>query len=99
MRTTIFHDDVQLSDAKEIATTFNTYFANIGKKLAANINDNNNTFDDFQQYLNTPAAETSLKLNCITEYEMMKAIDRLENKSSSGHDGISNKLLKLVQMN
>ena len=29
--TTIFHDDVQLSDAKEIATTFNTYFANIGK--------------------------------------------------------------------
>ena len=29
--TTIFHDDVQLSDAKEIATIFNTYFANIGK--------------------------------------------------------------------
>ena len=27
----------------------------------------------------------------------MKAIDRLENKSSSGHDGISNKLLKLVK--
>ena len=48
--TTIFHD-VQLSDAKEIATTFNTYFANIGKKLAANNNDN--TFDDLQQYLDT----------------------------------------------
>ena len=27
----------------------------------------------------------------------MKAIDRLENISSSGHDGISNKLLKLVK--
>ena len=94
--TTIFHDDVQLSDAKEIATTFNTYFANIGKKLAANINDNDNTFNDFQQYLDTPA-ETSLKFNCITENETMKAIDRLENKSSSGHDGISNKLLKLVK--
>ena len=94
--TTIFHDDVQLSDAKEIATTFNTYFANIGKKLAANINDNDNTFDDFQQYLDTPA-ETSLKFNCITENETMKAINRLENKSSSGHDGISNKLLKLVK--
>ena len=94
--TTIFHDDVQLSDAKEIATTFNTYFANIGKKLAANINDNDNTFNDFQQYLDTPA-ETSLKFNCVTENETMKAIDRLENKSSSGHDGISNKLLKLVK--
>ena len=85
-----------MSDAKEIATTFNTYFANIGKKLAANINDNDNTFNDFQQYLDTPA-ETSLKLNCITENETMKATDRLENKSSSGHDGISNKLLKLVK--
>ena len=94
--TTIFHDDVQLSDAKEIATTFNTYFANIGKKLAANINDNDNTFNDFQQYLDTPAV-TSRKFNCITENETMKAIDRLENKSSSGHDGISNKLLKLVK--
>ena len=45
------------------------------KKLAANINDNDNTFDDFQQYLDTPA-ETSLKFNCITENETMKAIDR-----------------------
>ena len=30
--TTIFHADVQLSDDKEIVTTFNTYFANVGKK-------------------------------------------------------------------
>ena len=73
MPTTIFHDDVQLSDAKEIATTFNTYFADIGKKLSANINDNDNTFNDFQQYLDTPA-ETSLKFNCITENETMKAV-------------------------
>ena len=91
MPTTIFHDDVQLSDAKEIATTFNTNFANIEKKLAANINENDNTFDDFQQYLDTPAA-TCLKFNCITKNETMKAIDRLGNKSSSGHDRISNKL-------
>ena len=41
--------------------------------------------------------ETRLKFNCITENETMKAIDRLENKNSSGHDGISNKLLKLVK--
>ena len=66
------------------------------KKLAANINDNDNTFDDFQQYLDTPA-ETGINFNCITEIETMKAIDGLENKSSSGHDGISNKLLKLVK--
>ena len=27
----------------------------------------------------------------------MKAIDDLENKNSSGHDGISNKILKLIK--
>ena len=96
MPTNLFHDGVELSDAKEIATAFNTYFATIGEKLAASIHGNNNVFDDFKQYLDTPA-ETRLKFNCITENETIKAINRLENKSSSGHDGISNKLLKLIK--
>ena len=30
----------------------------------------------------------------VAEEDTMKAIDNLENKNSSGHDGISNKLLK-----
>ena len=94
--TNLFHDGVELSDAKEIATAFNSYFATIGEKLAASIHENNNVSDDFQQYLDTPA-ETRLKFNCITENETIKAINRLENKSSSGHDGISNKLLKLIK--
>ena len=84
-----------MSDAKEIATAFNSYFATICEKLAANIYENNNIFD-FQQYLDTPA-ETRLKFNCITENETIKAINRLENKGSSWHDEISNKLLKLIK--
>ena len=60
--------------------------------LAASIHENNNVSGDFQQYLDT-SAETRLKFNCITENETIKAINRLENKSSSRHDGISNKLL------
>ena len=92
----LFHDGVELSDAKEIATAFNSYFATIGEKLAASIHKNNNGSDDFQQYLDTPA-ETRLKFNCITEKKTIKAINRLENKSSSGHNGISNKLLKLIK--
>ena len=81
----LFHDSVELSEAKEI-----------GEKLAASIHGNNNVFDDSKQYLDTPA-ETRLKFNCITENETIKAINRLENKSSSGHDGISNKFLKLIK--
>ena len=40
------------------------------------------------QYLGTPT-KTSFNFHCITEIETMKAIDTLENKISSGHDGIS----------
>ena len=96
MPTNLFPYGVGLSDAKEIATEFNTYFATIGEKLAASIHGNNNVSNDFQQYLDTPA-ETRLKFNCITENETITAINRLENKRSSGHDGISNKLLNLIK--
>ena len=94
--TNLFHDGVQLSDAKEIATAFKTYFVNIGKKLAAYDYDIDHAFDDFQQYLDTPA-KTRLQFNCITVNKTIKAIDRLENKSNSGHDGLSNIFLNLVK--
>ena len=50
------------------------------------------------QYLGTPT-KTSFNFHCITEIETMKAIGTLENKSSSGHDGISNKIVFLFFFN
>ena len=44
---------------------------------------------DYKQYLNLPVVE-KLQFKCITEETTIKALDKLENKSSSGHDGISN---------
>ena len=38
-----------------------------------------------------------MKLKCITTDYTMKAIEGLENKKSSGHDGISNTLLKVIK--
>ena len=58
-KTNLFHDGVELSDAKEIATVFDTYFATINEKLAGTSHGNNNVSDDFQQYLDTPT-ETRL---------------------------------------
>ena len=49
-----------------------------------------------KQYLNSPTAE-KLQFKCINEEYTIKAIDNLENKNSSGHDGISNKLLKPIK--
>ena len=40
-----------------------------------------------------------LQFRHIAEEDTMKAIDNLENKNSSGHDGISNKLLKSITYN
>ena len=86
-----------LSNAKDIANAFNVYFANIGKNLASEIEQNVNIID-YTQYLSTPRTETRLQFKCVTDNDTQKAIDKLENKSSSEHDGISNKLLKLLKM-
>ena len=57
----------------------------IGKNLAATIEQDNNADFNHMQYLDTPT-KTSFNFHCIAEIETMKAIDTLENKSSSGHD-------------
>ena len=92
-----YHNGFTLSNAKDIANAFNVYFANIGKNLASEIEQNVNIID-YTQYLSTPITETKLQFKCITDNDTQKAIDKLENKNSSGHDGISNKLLKLLKM-
>ena len=38
-----------------------------------------------------PSVETRFQFKCITDNDTRLAIDKLENTSSSGHDGISNK--------
>ena len=76
--------------------TSNVYFANIGKNLKATIEQDNSAVFNHMQYLVTPT-KTSFNFHCITEIETMKAIDILQNKSSSGHDGISNKIVKLLK--
>ena len=82
------HEGRDLADSLEIANAFNVYFANIEKNLSSQI-DQNNVNADYKQYLASPTKET-LQFKCITKDYTIKAIDNLENKNSSGHDGISN---------
>ena len=67
----------------------------IGDKLASEIKTPTNKNINFTSYLKNPT-KNRLKFTHITEEDTIKAIDNLENKNSSGHDGISNKLLKLI---
>ena len=90
-----FHEGREIEDPTEIANAFNIYFAHIGKNLSSTIKQDD-TNADYKQYLNSPTAE-KLQFKCINEENTIKAIENLENKNSSGHDGISNKLLKSIK--
>ena len=95
MPATFNYNGLVLSDPIKIANSFNVYFASIGDKLASEIKTPTNKNINFTSYLKNPT-KNRLKFTHITEEDTIKAIDNLENKNSSGHDGISNKLLKLI---
>ena len=90
------HERRDLADSLEIANAFNVYFANIGKTYLSSQIDQNNVNADYKEYLTSPTKQT-LQYKCITKDYTIKAIDNLENKNSSGHDGISNTLLKIIK--
>ena len=89
------HEGHELADSVEIANAFNTYFANIGKHLSSQI-DQSDTNADYKLYFTSPTEE-KMRFKCITTDYTMKAIEGLESKKSSGHDGISNTLLKVIK--
>ena len=86
----------ELSDNIEIANAFNLYFANVGKKLSATLKQHNVLNINYKHYLQTPKT-TSCKFKLINKHVTLTTIDKLENKTSCGHDGISNKLLKCIK--
>ena len=90
----IIYNDLELKDPLEIANAFNTHFANIGKSLAFEIENTITNDANYMQYLNTPSLKTC-KFKCVSP--AIDAIDDIENKNSSGHDGISNKTLKFIK--
>ena len=93
---TFHYNGLTLTNPKEIANSFNVYFAGIGDKLASEIKTPTNDDAIFTSYLENPTMNR-LQFRHIAEEDTMKAINNLENKNSSGHDGISNKLLKSIR--
>ena len=76
----------------DIATEFNTYFANIGPSLASSINHNGN---DFSSYL-----PENINATCFFkpthEDEIIKIINKLGSNKSPGHDLINSNLVKHI---
>ena len=86
-----------LSHDIEIANEFKRFFANIGENLASNMEQFDNLELSYKTYLLTPHAQ-NCRFELIDENATVKAKDYIDNKPSSGHDSISNVLLKYVKL-
>ena len=75
--------------------TLTIFFSNIGTNLSSSIKleDRNAAFTD---YLHNPT-DHRFTFSQINEREVLSIINKLKNKTSSGKDGISNKLLKSIK--
>ena len=90
----VFNDDgSMIADRENIANKFNVFFTNIGEKIAKGINYDGNK--NYSHYLNKEI-HSSFTLMNIDEAAINKIIYNLPPKSSSGCDGISSKLLKVI---
>ena len=90
----VFNDNgSMITDKVNIANKFNVFFTNIGEKIAKGINYDGNK--NYGHYLNKDIHSSFTFMN-IDEDAINKIIYNLPPKSSSGCDGISTKLLKVI---
>ena len=89
-------DNILKHGPKEITNSLAKYFSNVGQMFSSKITKPNNPID---YYLNKiPRQQNSLFLSPTTPNEIMRLIEKLPNKRSSGHDGISNILLNELKV-
>ena len=85
-------NDHKLSDPKQIANSFNTYFTNIGANLASNIPNNNRNFSQYLPRINNK----SLFLNPTNIHEILEIVRLLKSTKSSGYDELSINVIKQI---
>ena len=76
----------------EIADQFNHFFISIGSKLSQEIQPMN----DHKQYSRNPT-KSQLIFTSVEEQHVLTIINNFKDKSSYGHDGISNNLIKRIK--
>ena len=90
----IFVNNNKISDKQQMADHFNSYFASIGESLANKIPQTNMSFDKYLQH----RILTSFSFRTVEPKDVEKIIKKLKPKTSSGSDGISMKLTKLIMI-
>ncbi len=77
-------------DKLEIAEGFNNFFANIGMQTSQNVPQSNTIFSSYMPN----ALSNSFFLGPVAPSDVLNVTNKIKPKTSSGHDSISNKLLK-----
>ena len=83
-----------MTDKSEIVNKFNDFFTNIGSNLASNIKYKGTR--EHTYYLNK-IVERNFTFSYVEEDIIKRTIINLPNKSSCGYDGLSTKLLKILE--
>ena len=90
----IMIDQIEILNEKAIANEFGKYFSNVGKEFANRVGDPKNKIAYYSdKIIRNP---NSIYLHPTSEIEIRQLIENLPNKTSSGHDNISNILLKKI---
>ena len=81
-------------ESEAIANEMARYFATVGKNYAGKIKTSIISIHDYNQSI--PMCPKTLFMHPTTENEIRKIVQEMDNKTSSGHDDISNVLLKKI---
>ena len=83
----------RVKDIRCVANHFNDYFCRIGSSMASTIPFVDKcTFTDYLQ----SSITTTFNFKSVTDLVVSKIIQQLNSKSGTGHDEISNNLLKYL---
>jgi hypothetical protein len=88
----LIDNDRKITAPKEIADHLNTFFTNIGHKIASQIPPSDTTIDTYLQPINAPPFD----FHPITQTDIDQIIRKLKPKHSTGHDDINTILIKTL---
>ena len=86
--TTISIDGIKMYNPSLISEEFGKFYSSLGSSLASKIAGGMHKIDYYLD--NMPRTDKSLVFKGITEAKLKKIIEALPNKTSQGHDQISN---------
>ena len=89
----ILVNGTNITNPKDIANEFNSFFANIGPLLASKIDTSNKR--NFQSYLQNTIT-SKFNFTTVDKEEILKIIMNLKSKTSFGHDDMTTKSLKML---